>query len=153
MLVKCSTHPMPSGLLRHAGLQVRLGGVPVLDDAAVPEGAVPEAEDVDEGRVTTGVSAAHPAVRDDEVATRERPLGTPAEALRCPQRVAKADRRRPRSRAAPMASEDRHSGGIPRSSRLRFRCDRRSSFRHRSLTDELIRQDWISLPRMVAKAS
>ncbi|PSK68407.1 hypothetical protein C6W96_34525 [Streptomyces sp. CS149] len=59
-----------------------MGGIPVLDDAAVPEGAVLEPEDVDKGRVTAGVPAADPNMRDDEVAALELPPGTPVEALR-----------------------------------------------------------------------
>lgn len=77
VLVKCSTRPGPSGLPGHAGLQVRLRGIPVLGDAAVPEGVVLEPEDVDKGRVTAGVSVADPNMRDDEVATLERSPGIP----------------------------------------------------------------------------
>ncbi|MER6602752.1 hypothetical protein [Streptomyces parvus] len=41
-----------------------------------------EPEDVDKGRVTAGVPAADPNMRDDEVAALELPPGTPVEALR-----------------------------------------------------------------------
>ncbi|MFD0425324.1 hypothetical protein [Streptomyces parvus] len=67
----------PAGTRRPPGTA---GRHPVLDDTAVPEGAVLEPEDVGKGRVTAGVPAADPNMRDDEVATRERPPGTPVEA-------------------------------------------------------------------------